>query len=78
MKKDPTFVPTDKVSDILYKTYGIHSIPLPLDILASQNAKATWTPKDLTLRFVKPKPIIPTVPNTQLNANHGVVVSPKL
>ena len=79
MKKDPTFTPTDKVIDILYKTYGVQSIPLPLDILAKNSgATATWTPKDLSLRFVKPKPIIPTVPNTQLNANHGVVVSPKL
>jgi hypothetical protein len=79
MKKDPTFTPTDKVFDILYKTYGVQSIPLPLNILAKNSGTtATWTPKDLSLRYVKPKPIIPTVPNTQLNANHGVVVSPKL
>jgi hypothetical protein len=78
MKKDPTFTPTDKVTDLLYKTYGVQSIPLQLDVLASRSATATWTPKDISLRFVKPKPIIPTVPNPQLNANGGVVVAPKL
>lgn len=80
MKKDPTFSPSDKVTDILYKTYGVQSIPLPLGVLATRSATATasWTPKDIPLRFVKPKPIIPTVPNPQLNANHGVVIAPKL
>ena len=80
MKKDPTFSPSDKVTDILYKTYGVQSIPLPLSVLATRSATATasWTPKDIPLRFVKPKPVIPTVPNPQLDAKHGVVVAPKL
>lgn len=79
MKKDPSYVPTDEVVTRLFDQFGIHSIPLGLDVTNLSEFKDTsYKKKEVALRFTKPKPIVPTIPNKQLNANGGVVIAPKL
>lgn len=79
MKKDPSYVPTDEVATRLFDQFGVHSIPVGLDVTNLSEFKDTcYKTKEVALRFTKPKPIVPTIPNKQLDANGGVVVAPKL
>ena len=78
MKKDPSYVPSDEQADLLLNKYGIQCIPLGLDSLSQSSFPATWAAKNIALRFTKPQPIVPTVPNPKLDANGGSIVSPQI
>jgi hypothetical protein len=72
MRKDPAW----KGDPTLTKTFGIQCIPVDLETIAA--ASDSWSIKDAPLRFTKPKPIIPTVPNPQLDARGGNLKAPSL
>jgi hypothetical protein len=75
--KDPSWVPAGSVADTLQKTYGVQSIPVPLDT-ATLLVDDAWTVKEPSTRFTKPAPIVPTVPNPKLDARGGSLVAPQL
>jgi len=77
MHKDPSWVPSATVAEALQKTYGVQSIPVPLDA-ATLLVDNTWTVKEPSTRFTKPAPIVPTIPNPKLDARGGSLVAPQL
>ena len=79
MKKDPTYIPSKEVVARLFHSFGVNSVPIQLGGAESVDFKnAMYVAKDIALRFTKPSPIVPTVPNPALNANGGTIVAPKL
>lgn len=78
MKRDPNYNPSKDVSKILFETYGVNCTPVCMNTLAVNKSNSTYTPKNQPLRFIKPAPIVPTVPNRKLDANGGSVITPKL
>jgi hypothetical protein len=82
LKSDPSYMPSKEVSKRLLDSFGIHSIPVSLDSSVDTTLAAfkknIYRAKPLSLRFTKPVPIVPKVPNKALDANGGSVVAPKL
>lgn len=77
--------PTPQTAELLLKKLGVQSLPLQMaamdedtqKVMALWNA-AAWLPKPKALRFVVPKPYVPTPPPPQLNSNQGRVTAPTL
>jgi len=83
-----TNFPPQKTVDALFKTYGVHSVPITIFADPTVNAELTgpsglfkanaWSAKPELLRYVPPKPIPIQKPYPQANSGGGAVVSPKL
>ena len=76
MRPDPSWTPSTQLQNTLFSTYGVNSIPMPLE--GATATGVAWTVKEAATRFTRPAPIVPTVPNTQLDARGGVIVAPSL
>jgi hypothetical protein len=72
MRKDPSW----KGDPTMASTFGVQCVPVDLETLAA--ASDTWTLKDAPLRFTKPTPLLPSVPNPQLDARGGHLKAPTL
>jgi len=83
MKKDPTYLPTPEQATLLLSTYGVSCIPTDTfgdsgKGLFKEFTKNLFIAKPITLRFTKPAPIVPNVPNPALDARGGNLVAPVL
>jgi hypothetical protein len=83
MKKDVTYIPTEEQVKLLLTTYGVSCIPTdPFSEngagILKPFAKNLFIAKPIPIRFTKPAPIVPSVPNPALDARGGNLVAPKL
>lgn len=81
---DPDTLPSEADATLALKTMGVQCLPVNLGLLNAENKtllglwKTNWPFKPKSIRFVKPRPIVPLQPSPKLDANQGQISSPKM